>query len=367
MFFLFSCFLFIFVLTASCRRRFFVTKIQPFGFAAAIFFILTIRLFANSLYDEVSLIRDLDLDWKYESNYCNDNSFVDPDKKSELPSTDYETFLAQSKRGSGGCLWGNLYYSDTTLKPKNSSTKIQPDNFGFQIGLDVLTGHEVYSTFMININESKIKFNKYAKSTTDNFLFTYSKVYHWQIAHAGLGVGIGYDRYSLSVAGQKISGNGLQSRLDGELGLSFIFRWWEIKPFYALQYNFLYHGEINSSAVNAIGDWNGHGLTQFVGIRFNWKPLENVLLLQSRVTWIHELLDNPPPFYASHFSSIKGKGASTPSILFFDGNIGRDWVWVGLGLKWSFLHQRSLFVDYDAMINSRQTTHLVNIGLCLGW
>jgi outer membrane autotransporter protein len=301
-------------------------------------------------------------------NSCNDNSFTN-NSGNELTQSipDYETFLAQSKRNKGGCLWGNLYYSNTTLEPKNSSTKIKPDDFGFQIGLDVLTAHEVYSTFILNINESKTKFHNNTKSTIDNIFFSYVKVYHWQVAHAGFGAGVGYDRYSLSSQGHKTSGNGLQTRLDGELGLSFIFKWWEIKPFYALQYDFLYHGKINSSSNYFAGDWNGHSLKQFLGIRLNWKPLENVLLFQSRITWVHELLDDTPQFYALHFSSIKGKGASTPSIFFFDGNIGRDWVWVGFGVKWSLLYQRSLFVDYDAMVNSRQVTHLVNLGLCLGW
>ncbi|MDR2704320.1 MAG: autotransporter outer membrane beta-barrel domain-containing protein [Planctomycetaceae bacterium] len=363
MFFLFSFLGLFFVITASCRRGFYVTEIPVCGFVVTFFLLVSIKLFANSVYDEVSLLRDIDL------NYWNDNFVaVDIEDDSDQSPLNYETFLAQSKRVHGGCLWGNFYYSNTALKPKNTSTKIKPYDFGFQIGLDVLTDHEVYSTFMVNVNESKTKFANSIKSDIENFVFGYGKVYHWQVAHAGWGASVGYDRYSISGFGEKGSGNGLQARFDGEMGLSFIFRLWEIKPFYALQYNFLYHGEINSSTGNiSVGDWNGHGLTQFLGFRLNWKPLENVLLLQSRVTWIHELLDNSPPFYSTHFSSIKGKGASTPSILFFDGNIGRDWVWVGFGLKWSFLYQRSLFVDYDAMINGRQVTHLVNLGLCLGW
>ncbi|MDR1922964.1 MAG: autotransporter domain-containing protein, partial [Planctomycetaceae bacterium] len=104
-----------------------------------------------------------------------------------------------------------------------------------------------------------------------------------------------------------------------------------------------------------------------LGIRFNWKPIAGLLLFQSRFTWVHELLKNPQPFYSSHFSSVKGKGASTPSIFFYDGNIGRDWIWLGLGMKWSFLNQKSLFLDYDVTLNGRQVTHFLNLGLCLGW
>jgi outer membrane autotransporter protein len=301
--------------------------------------------------------------------YRNENYNISGcENESELDTIDYSTILAQSKRGTGGCLWSNLYYSDTKLKPKNSPTKIKPEDYGIQIGLDVLTDHEVYSTFTFNVNEAKIKFGNQFKSTNDNFLFGYGKIYHWQVAHVGLGASVGYDQYRISSTGQNFDGQGLQSRLDGEFGLSFIFKRWEIKPFYAMQYNFVYHGKIDSAANNvAFSDWNGHGLTQLIGLRLNWKPIENTLLLQSRITWIHELLNNPPPFYSSYFSSVKGKGATTPSIYFFDGNIGRDWVWIGLGLKWSFWHQRSLFIDYDIALNERQTTHLINLGLCFGW
>jgi hypothetical protein len=384
-------------LTTFCRRIFSVTKIPKSIFNTIIFCLLSTQIVTASFYDEVSAIRGVNL------NYCNDNSItLNLDNSTEQNSTneifteqifteqiltkqifteqniteqnlieqaatDLETFLAQSSRNSGGCVWSNLYYANTTLKPKNSGVKIKPDNYGIQIGIDVLTDHEVYSSFFFNVNESKIKFNNLLKTTADNFLFGYGKLYHWQVAHVGFGVYLGYDQYEMSAAGKKFSGNGLQSRLDGEIGLSFISKRWDIKPFYALQYNFLYHGEINSSDTVIEGDWNGHGLTQFLGIRLNCKLLENRLLLQSRAIWIHELLDNPPPFYSSHFSSIKGKGASTPSILFFNGNIGRDWAWVGFGLKWSLLYQRSLFLDYDAAINGRRITHLVNLGLCLGW
>ncbi|MDR2761097.1 MAG: autotransporter outer membrane beta-barrel domain-containing protein [Planctomycetaceae bacterium] len=355
------------------RRGFSVTKILTTAIFAIIFCILTVEFVSASVYDEVSLIREIDL------NYCNDNSIApDFDYSTETNSTekisteqvaaDLEMFLAQSYRNRGGCLWSNLYYANTTLKPKNSGIKIKPDNFGIQVGVDVLTDHEVYSSFFANVNESKVKFSNLSKSTNDNFLFGYGKIYHWQVAHIGWGAYVGYDQYKISAAGESFSGNGFQSRLDGEIGLSFISKRWDVKPFYALQYNFLYHGNIESSNKNVIvSDWNGHGLTQFLGIRLNCKLFDNLLLLQSRATWVHELLDHPSPFYSSHFSSVKGKGASTPSVLFFDGNIGRDWAWVGFGLKWSFLPQRSLFLDYDAAINERRVTHLVNLGLCLGW
>ncbi|MDR1923845.1 MAG: autotransporter outer membrane beta-barrel domain-containing protein, partial [Planctomycetaceae bacterium] len=219
-----------------------------------------------------------------------------------LPS---DVILAQAWRGRGGCLWGNLYYSDTVLKPKDSSWKTKPDSYGLQVGIDVLTDHEVYSTFVFNVNQSKTKIGNHAKSTIDNFLFGYGKLYHWQIAHAAAGMNIGYDQYSINSLGHKFTGNGLQARLDGEVGLSFIFTKWDIKPFYGLQYDFVYHGRLDAKDSSGVfqGDYNGHNLSQLLGIRFNWKPIAGLLLFQSRFTWVHELLKNPQPFYSSHFSS----------------------------------------------------------------
>ncbi|MDR2172267.1 MAG: autotransporter outer membrane beta-barrel domain-containing protein [Planctomycetaceae bacterium] len=369
----------VFLSSASYVRLFSVTKNLFSGICVIIFCLFCFEIFAGTFYESVLSCCDLGL-INFDDSAKEDNSVaadldvdifsnidIDIVKQPDQNVLSPDIYLAQAWRG-GGCLWSNLYYSNTELKPKDVGIKIKPDNFGIQIGLDVLTDHEVYSTFLINANESKTQYGNLLKSKIDNFIFGYGKVYHWQVAHFGWGVNIGYDQYRITAAGKKFSGNGLQSRFDGEFGLSFIFRKWEVKPFYAIQYNFLYHGEIDSANDYVLqGDWNGHGLTQFIGIRLNWKPIDGVLLFQSRATWVHEMLNNPPPFYSSHFSSIKGKGASTPSVFFFDGNIGRDYAWLGVGLKWSFLYQRSLFVDYDVAINDRRATHLINLGLCLGW
>ena len=277
-------------------------------------------------------------------------------------STDVDIFLGQKKRrrNGGGRVWSNLYYADTTLKPKEGG-KIQPDVYGFQVGFDVAKSHGVHSTFFANVNQSKINFSG-VSSKIDNYLLGGGKFFYLNGCHFAFTACVGYDRYEIS-AGSTCMGDGLQTNFFGEFGLDFIFGKWGIKPFYALQYDFLYHGRIGNSPV-LLSDWNGHGLNQLVGLRLNWRIMD-MLELQGRAVWVHEMLDNPPPFYRARFSPVHG--TSTPAVMFYEGYTGRDWAWLGFGAKFECIFNVYLFLDYDLLINERHTTHLGSLGFCLGW
>jgi len=276
-------------------------------------------------------------------------------------SADTELYLGQKRRrrGGGGRLWSNLYYGDTTLKPKNQDT-VHPNFYGLQLGLDIPRGGGIYSRCFLGINQSKIKFAE-ATSTIDNFILGTGRLLYFELCYFAFTGSVGYDRYAISQDGTS-KGDGLQTNFFGEFGFSFPLGQWAFKPFYALQYDFLYHGNIGNDPV-VQRDWNGHGLTQLFGLRLNWTPIQR-LELQSRAVWIHEMLDKPPPFYHMHFSP--GHGVKTPAIMFYEGNVGRDWAWFGIGgkLDCALVH---LFADYDIVFNGRQTTHLGSVGLLLGW
>ena len=284
----------------------------------------------------------------------------------EFSAADVDVFLGQTKRRrtGGGRAWANAYYADTTLKPKEGG-KIDPSLYGFQVGFDLAKSHGNFSTFFFNINQSKVKFGERfggGSSTTDNYLLGYGKFFYWQMCHFAFTGCVGYDRYDVTRINTG-TGDGLQMNFFGEFGLDFILDKWAIKPFYALQYDFLYHGRIGESPA-LYGDWNGHGLQQLFGVRVNWKPI-HILELQSRAIWVHELLDNPPPFYRVRFSPMHG--INTPIVMFHEGNTGRDWAWLGVGAKIECAFNVYLFVDYDALLNERHMTHLASLGLCLGW
>ena len=281
-------------------------------------------------------------------------------------SADMDLFLGQKqrRRSGGGRVWANTYYGDTTLKPKDGG-KIDPNFYGLQVGFDIATSHGFFSTFFFNINQSKVKFGDSfggGSSVVDNYLLGYGKFLYFKICHLAFTGTVGYDKYE--VARDSIgTGDGLQANLFSEFGLDFILDRWAIKPFYALQYDFLYHGRIGKSPT-FYSDWNGHGLQQLMGLRVHWKPMD-ILDLQSRVIWVHEMLDNPPPFYLARFSPMHG--VSTPIVMFHEGNTGRDWAWLGVGAKIECTYNAYLFLDYDVLLNEQHVTHLGSLGFCLGW
>ncbi|MDR3197919.1 MAG: autotransporter outer membrane beta-barrel domain-containing protein [Planctomycetaceae bacterium] len=300
-------------------------------------------------------------------NSKTEESFDQPfDRPLFSADTDFWLGQKQRRRGNGGRVWANLYYGDTTLKPKDTNSKIKPDLYGFQLGLDVIQSHGVYNTFFGNFNQSKIKYPNQTNSKNENYLFGFGKYLYLSGCHFGGTASAGYDRYKIANPASPVNakGQGLQCNLFGEFGIDFILGKWGFKPFYALQYDFLYHGRIGEADAPVQGDWNGHGLNQLLGIRINWKFLDS-LELQTRFTWIHEMLDNPPVYYHARFSAVHG--TSTPAILFHEGNIGRDWAWIGCGLKFEGVYNIFLFLDYDLTVNARHITHLANLGLCFGW
>ena len=281
-------------------------------------------------------------------------------------SVDVDVFLGQThrRRGGGGRVWANTYYADTTLKPKEGG-KIDPNLYGFQVGVDLFKSHGFYSTFFLNVNQSKVRFGENfggGTSAIDNYLLGYGKFIYLSMCHFAFTGSIGYDRYKVTRV-HTGTGDGMQANLFGEFGLDFILGKWAIKPFYALQYDFLYHGRIGQSPT-LYGDWNGHGLQQLLGLRLNWKPT-HILEFQGRTTWVREMLSNPPPFYRVRFSPVHG--ISTPAVMFHQGNTGRNWAWLGVGAKLECGFDVYLFLDYDVLLNERHTTHLGSLGLCLGW
>ncbi len=291
---------------------------------------------------------------------------VRPSFDRALYGQDVEFYLGQRRQrnGSGGRVWTNIYFSTAVLHPKTKTNKIRPDIFGIQIGFDVVRSQTSYFSIYYNYNRTKEGLSDLMSSNIDNHFFGAGYFLYLSGCHFGLQGGLGYDQYKAKNDFGDGKGNGMQTNLFTEFGVDFPIGKWAIKPFCALQHDFVYHGRIGEAPNIIQSDWNVHGLNSLIGLRINWKPLEN-LEFQFRTTWIHELLDNPPPFYIARFSAVHG--TSTPAIFHYQGNSGRDFAWLGIGMKWEFYYNAFLFIDYDAMVNKHLTSHLGNIGLCLGW
>jgi hypothetical protein len=306
--------------------------------------------------------------WTFESESFSMQPLGDAPSDQAMFSTGVDFFLGQSKRrrgnsSGGGRVWANLYYGDTTLKPKEGG-KINPAFYGFQLGLDIPKSRGEHSTFFFNLNQSKTKFAG-VTSNIDNYLFGYGKFIYFGMCHFAFSGSLAYDKYQVEVPAFSWTGvgDGLQTNFFGEFGLDFILGQWGIKPFYALQYDFLYHGNIGERSSVLLPDSNDHGLQQLFGLRLNWKAT-TLLELQSRAVWVHEMLDHPPSFYRGRFSPVHG--VHTPVLTFYEGNTGRDWAWLGIGAKLEIINLY-FFGDYDLLLNGRHITHLGSLGLCLNW
>lgn len=273
----------------------------------------------------------------------------------------------QRNRGGGGRVWTNLYYGNSSLEPKEFDYKIKPEMYGIQFGFDIVKSHGVYATFFGNYHRSETDLGIQADSRAENYMFGFGHYIFLKGCHFGYTTSFSYDHYNVRdrITTDKSKGDGMQANLLGEFGVDLVFGRWAFKPFYALQYDFLYQGRIDSKERVFAGDGNEHSLIQLFGMRTNWKPFE-MLEFQSRLVWVHEMLDNPPPFYNVRFSPIEG-APSTPAVNFFRGNTGRDWAWIGLSAKIEVVFNIYLYLDYDLTINERHMTHFGNLGFCLKW
>lgn len=306
---------------------------------------------------------------------CTVGFSAEPSFDSDASSANLDTCLGQFRfQRSGDCrIWSNLYVGGSRLTPSDDDAVIRPNNMGAQIGIDLEKSHKVWHTLFYNYNQNYLTANRSFLDPTGAYPFRSSVInthligtgYYIYRAQCHLGIqgSLGYDHYKINRKNTKATeGNGFQSNIFGEFGLDFIFGRFGVKPFYALQYDFLYHGDLGKGAKQFQGDWNGHSLVNQVGLRTNWKATDN-MELQLRTVWLHELLDNPPPFYNNRFSAVRG--ITTPAVFYYHGNTGRDWAWLGLGLKFKVFHRAFLFFDYDVTINERHTTHFGNFGICL--
>lgn len=274
----------------------------------------------------------------------------------------------RGQKTDNGRFWTNFFYSGSSLKPKGEGRKIKPDLYGFQLGLDIPRSASICSIYFLNIGRSNTDFEKDARSKIGHYQLGFGKRIDWgRRAYVGYTGSLTYDDYKIRdrLSNRQYSGDGVQANLSGEAALCWNGAEWSFRPFYALQYDFLYHGRLGKAGSAILGDSNDHSLQQYMGLRFT-KNFQHTIDWQIRASWVHQMLKHTPPFTSSRFSSISGTSVPTPAVPFFDGNIGRDWAWLGTGVCFDF-YNWYLFLDYDLMINGRQNSHVASLFICLTW
>ena len=271
-------------------------------------------------------------------------------------------------------IWGNLYGFEGRLRPKHSVfDKLKNSDTGMQFGID-LPGSGLFSTCLyysyasptqsVISSPDPLFYNGRLEAT--NHLFGL----RWTSCGEGLymlfGLNGGFDNYDFHTPNFGVfNGSGWQLGGNAEFGLDMEeMANWTLRPHLTFDYRWLHHGDIDHGQSTIFEDNTCNALYSNLGIRI-FRPLGPILEWQTRFSWLHNYLKSDDPIRVQRFGSISG--LTTPTQLFLDGNLGRDWLWFGTGLKLHFGSFFSFYVDYDLTFNKYETTHTGSLMAILAW
>jgi len=188
--------------------------------------------------------------------------------------------------------------------------------------------------------------------------------------------GFGYDRYDITRhvgAGAlnespRTTHDGWQSMVYGEWGWDLATRYVAIQPLVGLQYLYLREDGFREDDAGApstgltVDGMDYDALRTHLGLRLV-RALSLGGTAEFRSIWIHELLRDTAPLAGARFSTVPG-GATFP---IQGADLGRDWCWLGTGLKWRLGNHTRLFAEYDLLFNIRQSIHTGSGGVEFSW
>jgi len=272
-------------------------------------------------------------------------------------------------------IWGNLYGYEGRLRPHSSVfDKLKNSDTGMQFGID-LPSNDIFSTCLYysysspsqHVMSSPVPILLDGKLGATNHLFGL----RWKREGDGLymlfGINGGFDKYDFHLAdADTLSGGGWQFGGNVEFGLDVDeMAKWRLRPHLTFDYRWLHHENIdNRQRTFLFEESTCSALYSNLGLRV-FRPLGPILEWQTRFSWLHNYLKSNDPIRVQRFGTISG--LTTPTQLFLDGNLGRDWLWFGTGLKLHFGNFFSFYVDYDLTFNKYETTHTGSLMAILAW
>ena len=270
-------------------------------------------------------------------------------------------------------LWGNFYSFDGRLRTKSAVfDKLKNSDTGMQVGID-LPGSGIFSTCFYysyaspthSVLSSPIPFFNDGKLETTNHLFGLRWTSYGDGLYMLFGLNGGFDDYDFrSQTKDTFGGSGWQLGGNGEFGLDVELGHWTLRPHLTFDYRWLNHNDIDNQQSILFESDTCNALYSNLGLRV-YRPLGPILNWQTRLSWLHNYLNSDDPIRTQRFGSISG--LTTPTQLYLDGNLGRDWLWFGTGLKLHFGSFFSFFVDYDLTFNKYETTHCGSLMVILAW
>ncbi|MBN1911063.1 MAG: autotransporter domain-containing protein [Pirellulales bacterium] len=191
--------------------------------------------------------------------------------------------------------------------------------------------------------------------------------------------GMGYDAYRsrrrVAVGPLVESGlatnDGWQSLVYCELGRDLPWRRAILQPYFGLEYVYLRQNALTENgvvapntalAMNPIVD---QALRTHLGGRISlqssWHGYGS--MTEFRAAWMHDMLDGAAPITAMRFAGVPGGATFAVN----GADLARDWCWLGTGIQCQLSGNAKVFVDYDLLINDRQSLHTGSGGLVVLW
>ena len=200
-----------------------------------------------------------------------------------------------------------------------------------------------------------------ASADTDNHLWGAYLVREWCRSYLLAAGGLGYDQYDsrrivgADEASESFRSNrgGWQSLLYGEYGLNLQMCVLALQPYFGLRYVHLrQEGFVEGPAgwtALAVQPVDLDSLRSQLGLRAGLRRAcgYGQAYLEGRAAWVHELLDQTAAIYYASLAAAPAAGSFSAR----GADLGRDFVWLGVGLAWQITQNVQLRADYDVWFN----------------
>jgi subtilase-type serine protease len=280
--------------------------------------------------------------------------------------------LADSKWG----LWGWGYGLFGNRRTEENATGYTYNTYGASVGLDYQFSERFLAGLVLGAADGKVDF----ANSRDNADFRALSVglydsltsNRWYLDSIASYANLSYDTERfVDLTSERLQGdlNGYELAAYVEGGYNWnLSRHLLLQPLASLQYTYLHldsYTETGGASALSYDDQTYESVMGSLGARLTQQLFESASGLrtdvQVRGRWVHEFGDNQ--------SSVSTFFVNNPGAVFtiHDAAIARDSAWLGAGLSTEITRRLRAYVDYDALLNSDETVHVIGAALQYRW